>query len=399
MRIGLVCAYSLTAPGGVQGQVLGLSRSLRAAGHDVRVLGPCDGAPPDPAVIPLGNSIPVEANGSIATLAPDLPAQLRTIRALWDEAFDVVNLHEPFAPSPPATALLIEDAPLVGTFHAAGTSTGYRHLGPLLRWGAAKLAVRVAVSRDARTLAAATIGGRWELLFNGVEVERFAKATPYPTDRPTILFVGRHEPRKGLAQLLEAVGLLREDLAVWVASEGPQTAELRARYGHDGRVEWLGRINDEELASRLRGADVLCAPSLGGESFGVVLLEAMAAGTAVVASDLPGYRNAARPGRDALFSPPGDSQALAAALSRALHEPGLAAELIGAGEARAQAFSMDHLAERYLELFERCLAARPPAEPRKLIRPAWPGSARWRTWWETRRLEAPTVAGRAATDP
>src|SRR5215213_1060205 len=213
MRIGLVCAYSLTVPGGVQGQVLGLSRALRTAGHDVRVLAPCDGAPPDPAVIPLGNSIPVEANGSIATLAPDLPAQLRTIRALWDEAFDVVNLHEPFAPGPTATAIMVEDAPLVGTFHAAGTSTSYRYFGPILRWWASKLAARVAVSRDARALAGSTIGGPWELLFNGVEVERFAKATPTPSDRPTIFFLGRHEPRKGLAQLLDAVRLLDEDVS------------------------------------------------------------------------------------------------------------------------------------------------------------------------------------------
>jgi phosphatidylinositol alpha-mannosyltransferase len=309
----------------------------------------------------LGNSIPVEANGSIATLAPDLPAQLRTIRALWDEAFDVVNLHEPFTPSPTATALLVEDAPLIGTFHAAGTSASYRYLAPLMRYGASKLSARVAVSRDARTLAAAIIGGDWDLLFNGVEVERFAKATPYPTDRPTIFFVGRHEPRKGLAQLLDAIRLMTEDVAVWVASEGPQTAELRSEYGSDQRIQWLGRISDDELASRLRGADVFCAPSLGGESFGVVLLEAMAAGTAVVASDLPGYRNAARPGLEALLSPPGDSEALAKALRRALHERGLADQLVGAGEARALAFSMDNLAERYLELFERCLAARPAA--------------------------------------
>src|SRR5688572_26456350 len=132
MRIGLVCAYSLTRPGGVQGQVLGLGRALRQAGHDVRVLGPCDGAPPDPGVIPLGNSVPIEANGSIAALAPDPACALRTIRALWDEAFDVVHLHEPFAPGPTTTALLIEDAPLIATFHAAGTSAAYRYGGPII---------------------------------------------------------------------------------------------------------------------------------------------------------------------------------------------------------------------------------------------------------------------------
>jgi phosphatidylinositol alpha-mannosyltransferase len=323
------------------------------------VLGPCDGPPPDPAVIPLGNSIPVEANGSIAALAPDVPAQLRTMRALWDEAFDVVNVHEPFAPGPSATAMLVEDAPLVGTFHAAGVSASYRYLGPLLRWGASRLAARVAVSRDARALAASTIGGRWELLFNGVEVERFAKATPRHPDRPTIFFIGRHEPRKGLAQLLDAVSLLDdEDLSVWVASTGPQTTELQRRFAGDPRIEWLGRISDQDKASRMRGADVFCAPSLGGESFGVVLLEAMAAGTPVVASDLPGYRNAARPDREALLTPPGDVAALSRALRRALHDTSLTDELVANGEARAHALSMDHLAERYLDVFERCLADR-----------------------------------------
>lgn len=360
MRIGLVCAYSLTTPGGVQGQVLGLSRALRAAGHDVRLLGPCDGAPPDPAVIPLGNSVPVAANGSIASLAPDPAAQLRTIRALWDEAFDVVNLHEPLAPGPTLTTLFVEDAPLVGTFHAAGTSASYRVFGQSLRLVADRLTVRCAVSRDARDLAAAVLGGQWELLFNGVEVERYAKATPWPTERPTLFFVGRHEPRKGLHRLLEAVALLDEDLSVWVAGTGPQTDELQRRFAGDPRVEWLGRISDEEKFSRMRGADVFCAPSLGGESFGVVLLEAMAAGTVVVASDLPGYRNAARPGVDALLIPPGDVESLVRGLRRVLGEPGVVGDLVGEGEQRAADFSMGRLAERYLEVFEACQGRRRP---------------------------------------
>ena len=359
MRIGMVCGYSLTIPGGVQGQVLGLARALRAHGHDVRVLGPCDGAPPDGGIIPLGNTLPVEANGSIAALAPDPAAQLRTIRALRDERFDVVNVHEPLTPGPCVTTLVVEEAPLVGTFHAAGTSSSYRWMGAPLRRIANRLTARVAVSRDARTLAASTIHGHYEVLFNGVDVERFAKASPWPTTRPTILFIGRHEPRKGLAQLLSAVSGLRDDVAVWVASDGPQTDELRQRFGGDARIEWLGRIPDAEKEARLAGADLFCAPSLGGESFGVVLLEAMAAGTAVVASDLPGYRTAARPDREALLTPPGDVEALRRAIATVLARPALGADLVGAGELRAASFSMDRLAERYLELFERSVRTRP----------------------------------------
>ncbi|MEZ5261419.1 MAG: glycosyltransferase family 4 protein [Acidimicrobiales bacterium] len=363
MRVGLVSPYSLTRPGGVQGQVLGLAKSLRLLGHDVRVMGPCDGWPPEPHVIALGNSVPIEANGSVAALAPDPSAQLRTIRVLWDENFDVVHLHEPFAPGPTSTALLVEDAPMVATFHAAGTSTSYRMLQPVLRYFADWLSIRVAVSKDARALAAATIGGQFELLFNGVDVEHYASAVPWPRERPTIVFIGRHEPRKGLAQLLEAIQGLEGDLAVWVLSDGPQTEELRARYAHDQRVQWLGRVSEEEKASRLAGADVFCAPSLGGESFGVVLAEAMAAGTAVVASDLAGYRNAARPGREALLVPPGDIGALREALRAVLADAERRAELVEAGRARAEFLSMDRLAACYAELYLEALQRGPAVRP------------------------------------
>ena len=156
-------------------------------------------------------------------------------------------------------------------------------------------------------MAQEALGGDYTLLFNGIEVERFAKASPWPSDAPTIFFVGRHEPRKGLAVLLEALQSLPADVRLWIAGDGPETASLQARYSHDARVEWLGRIDDHEKASRLRGADVFCAPSLRGESFGVVLLEGMAAQTPVVASDLPGYRNVARSGADGILVPPDDA--------------------------------------------------------------------------------------------
>jgi phosphatidylinositol alpha-mannosyltransferase len=211
------------------------------------------------------------------------------------------------------------------------------------------------VSADAVELAQGYLGGEYELLFNGIEIERFAKATPTPTDAPTIFFIGRHEPRKGLAVLLDAMALLPADVRLWVGSDGPETAELRSKHGDDDRIEWLGRLSDEEKASRLRGADVFCAPSLRGESFGVVLLEGMAAQTAVVASDLDGYRNVATDGVDAILVPPGDVEALAAGLQRVLGDGGLRAELVGGGERRAAEFGMEQLAERYLEIYERVI--------------------------------------------
>jgi phosphatidyl-myo-inositol alpha-mannosyltransferase len=353
MRVGLVCPYSLTVPGGVQGQVLGLARSLRDLGHDARVLGPCDGAPPEPGVTPLGASIPTAANGSVAPIAPDPAAQLRTIRALGDEGFDVLHLHEPLVPGPTLTSIIFKSAPIVATFHAAGGSAAYRWLKPAVRRVANRLDLRCAVSEDARAMAEAALGGTYTVLFNGIEVERFAKATPWPTEGPTIFFCGRHEPRKGLAVLLDAMKSLPSDVHLWVGSDGPATELLRARYADDARVQWLGRIGEEEKAARLRGADVFCAPSLHGESFGVVLLEGMAAQTPVVASDLPGYANVARRGADALLVPPGDVDALAAALGEVLGNPSCAAHLVTSGEARAASFAMDHLAELYVELYHR----------------------------------------------
>ena len=358
MRIGLVCPYSLTLPGGVQGQVLALARSLRVLGHEVRVLGPCDGPPPDAGVTPLGNSIPTAANGSMAPLAPDPSAQLRTIRALRDERFDVVHLHEPLAPGVTQTALLFKSQPLVGTFHAAGESASYRWLNPVVRWLVAKLDLRCAVSADAMAMAREAVGGEYELVFNGVELEPWAKAEPWPRAEPTIFFLGRHEPRKGLAVLLEAMGEMPAGVRLWVGSDGPETETLRRQVAGDPRIEWLGRLSDREKLERMRAADVFCAPSLHGESFGVVLIEAMAASTAVVASDLPGYANVARAGRDAILVPPGDAAALAAALRHVLDDPAFAARLVAAGEERAAEFSMERLAETYVELYERVATRR-----------------------------------------
>lgn len=347
-----MCPYSVTIPGGVQGQVLGLARALRTMGHPTRVLAPADGVPPDAGVTPLGVSVPTAANGSVAPVAPDPSAQLRTIRAIRDEGFDVLHLHEPLAPGPNLTALFVNAVPMIGTFHAAGDSTSYRYAAPALRWGLRRLRHRVAVSPDAAKLAEGYLGGRYEVLHNGIEIERYADGPVTPTDVPTILFCGRHEPRKGLAVLLESLQHLAGDLRVWVGSDGPETEELRARYAGDPRVEWLGRITDEEKMARLRGADVFCAPALMGESFGVVLLEAMAAGTAVVASDLDGYRNVATHGRDALLAPVGDAAGLAATLRVALEDEDHRAELVAGGRARAASFSMQHLAELYLERYD-----------------------------------------------
>jgi phosphatidylinositol alpha-mannosyltransferase len=357
MRIGIVCPYSLTVPGGVQAQVLGLARELRRRGHEARVLGPCDGPPPEPFVTPLGDSLPLSANGSIAPIAPDPSAALRTLQVLADEQFDVIHLHEPLAPGPTSTALMVHSAPTVGTFHAAGTSASYRILGPALTRLIRRIDHKVVVSKDALELVRSHLGGEYEVLFNGVELDEIRSVAPWRSEsngepaRPAIFFCGRHEERKGLRVLVDAVIRGDLDVDVWIGSDGPDTAELTVATAGDDRFHWFGRVTDEEKFARLRSSDVFCAPSLRGESFGVVLIEAMAAGTTVVASSLDGYRNVATDEADALLVEPGDADALADALRRVTTDNELAERLRRAGDARAEEFAMTSLTDRYLEIY------------------------------------------------
>jgi phosphatidylinositol alpha-mannosyltransferase len=361
MRIGIVSPYSLTVPGGVQAQALGLARELRRRGHEARVLGPCDGPPPESFITPLGDSLPTSANGSTAPLAPDPAAALRTLRVLNDERFDVIHLHEPLAPGPTSTALIVHRAPTVGTFHAAGTSASYRLLRPALTWLLPRIDHKVVVSKDALALVQGHLGGDYEVLFNGVELDEIRAVAPWrrsPGSDPVIFFCGRHEERKGLRVLLEAVQMASLPVTVWIGSDGPDTADLTRRTAGDPRFHWLGRVGDEEKFARLRAADVFCAPSLHGESFGVVLIEAMAAGTTVVASALDGYRNVATDGLDALLVEPGDAAALATALQRVLTDHELSDQLRDRGNARAEDFAMSSLADRYLEIYQQVIAGR-----------------------------------------
>ena len=356
MRVAILCPYSLSVPGGVQGQVLGLARSLRGIGVATRVIGPTDGPPPEPGVVTVGPSVRMDANGSVAPMNVGPVASERTLEAIRTFEPDVLHLHEPFVPGPTAAALVGSTLPKVGTFHAAseGDHATYRRLRKVAQRAARELTIRTAVSADARALAEQYLGGSYVVLPNGVDVARFREAEPAPSDRPAVLFVGRHEPRKGLDLLLDAWDDLDRDAVLWVVGDGPETPALRA-LGVD-RVEWLGRVTDAELARRLRGATVFCAPALGQESFGVVLLEAMAAGAAVVASAIPGYGNVATDGVDALMPPPGDVGALRDALRRVLDDDALRGGLVRAGREHAAAFSLDRLAERFVGVYETAIA-------------------------------------------
>lgn len=371
LRIAMVSPYSLTIPGGVQHQVLGLARELRRMGHEVRVLGPCDGPPPEAFVTPLGNSLPTVANGSTVPLAPDPSAALRTLRALNDEAFDVLHLHEPMAPGPTVAALMLRLAPMVGTFHASGEVAWYRRVRKGLEWLGTHLDHRVAVSESARDMAHRHVGGAFEVLFNGVDIETYRRPHLAREQVPTIFFCGRHEPRKGLEVLLDAFLLLPDDYRLWIASDGSRIDELRRQYGRDpnvaARVDWLGQISERDKLDRLARCRAFCAPSLGGESFGLVLLEAMAARTPVVASDIDGYRNVVTDGVNGLLVPAGDAAALSDALRRVATDHALGTRLVAGGDSRAEEMSMHRLATRYVEIYREVLAAE--AESRIVVEP------------------------------
>jgi phosphatidylinositol alpha-mannosyltransferase len=362
MRIAMVSPYALGSVGGVQGQVVGLARSLRAHGHEVTVVAPEQDGRPVPAAVGehhvIGRTVGLRSNGSVAPVAPWPAAAARAERFVRRGGFDVAHLHEPLAPVASYGVVLRDSLPLVGTYHRAGVSRAVGPLHPLTQFVGRRLQVRVAVSEAARETGLREGGGDFDVLYNGVEMDRFESAAPTrdPGGRPAILFLGRHEPRKGLPVLLDACARLQRPAVLWVSGEGPGTEVQRRRQLSSDAVQWLGVLDDSEVASRLAGADVLCAPSLQGESFGMVLLEGMAAGCAVVASDIRGYREAA--GGHARLVPPGDAGALAAAVDDALSEAAA-----GWTEARkeateyARAWSMDSLAERYLELYERAIGS------------------------------------------
>jgi phosphatidylinositol alpha-mannosyltransferase len=293
----MVSPYSLSIPGGVQAQVMGLSRELRAMGYEVRVLAPCDGPPPATFVTPLGNSLPTAANGSIAPLAPDLPCQLRTIRALTDEEFDVVHLHEPFLPGPSLTALLLHTAPIVGTFHSAGESASYKYLRGLILTGVSNLDHRVAVSKDARELVHRYIGGEYEILFNAVELDQYRSSPEAETAGADdlLLRAPRGAQGAGRAPARDATPSRRRDAVGRQHRAGHRTTAERVRTRRPHR---LARPDDRRRQDRApEGRGRVLRPVAPRRVVRGGADRAMAAGTPIVASSLDGYRNVATDGR------------------------------------------------------------------------------------------------------
>ncbi|GIH17375.1 glycosyltransferase family 4 protein [Rugosimonospora africana] len=365
MRIGIVCPYSLNTPGGVQNHVRDLAESLIGLGHTVSVLAPADEDDPLPGyVVPAGRAVPVRYNGSVARLAFGPISATRVRRWLSAGRFDVLHVHEPISPSLSMLAVLYSRAPVVATFHTAMTrSRAIVAAQGLLQLVLEKITARIAVSDLARRVQVEHLdGGAWEIP-NGVAVARFAEATPlpgWPGEAGTVGFLGRFtEPRKGFPILLDAyrrVVAHRPGLRLLVAGPG-ELAELGETGGIPDGVTFLGKVSEQDKARMLQSLDVYVAPNTHGESFGMILTEAMAAGAPVVASDLDAFRRVLDGGRAGELFPVGDAAALAGALDRLLDDPGRRSEL--AARARQVVAAMDWpvVAERVLEVYATAIEA------------------------------------------
>jgi phosphatidyl-myo-inositol alpha-mannosyltransferase len=366
MRIGMVCPYSFDVPGGVQSHVLQLAEVMRARGQNVSVLAPSSPRASLPEyVVSAGRAVPIPYNGSVARLqfSPAIHGKVR--RWLADGDFDVLHLHEPNAPSLSMWALRAAEGPIVATFHTSTTKslTLTVFQGVLRPWHE-KIVGRIAVSDLARRWQMEALGSDAVEIPNGIDVASFAAAprlAGYPRPGKTVLFLGRYdEPRKGMAVLIGALPSLVEHfpgVQVLIVGRGDED-ELRSKAGGlAGHLRFLGQVDDAAKASALCSADVYCAPHTGGESFGIVLVEAMAAGTPVVASDLHAFRRVLRNDDAGRLVPVEDSAALAAGLVAVLEDDQLAKRYVAAGADAVRRYDWSVVANQIMRVYETVAAS------------------------------------------
>lgn len=363
MKIGIACPYSWDVPGGVQFHIRDLAEELIGRGHDVRVIAPAEHLEGLPDFLtPTGSAIPIPYNGSVARLSFG-PRVNREVRAWLREGhFDVVHVHEPFIPSIAMLALMSADCPVVSTFHTAmDRSRAYSIAAPMLRAVLDKLQSRIAVSQEARRTAVQYLGGDAFVIPNGVftadfeRAEKDARFTGTP-DSPTLGFLGRlDEPRKGLPVVAAAFPAIRRAIPgvrLFVAGRG-DFDEARAMFGDDvSAVTFLGAISDEDKAALLSSVDIYLAPNTGGESFGIILIEAMSAGSFVVASDIPAFRAVLGNGNFGSHFANEEPQALADAVAEAVADPQMRERTVAAAHIEAHRYDWVNVASQVLAVYE-----------------------------------------------
>lgn len=374
MRIGMVCPYLWDIPGGVQAHVRDLAETLIALGHEVSVLAPGEeGSPTLPSyVVAAGKTVPIPYNGSVARLQFGLVSATRVRRWLRHGNFDVVHVHEPAPPSLSLLTVLLADVPLVATFHAASTRSRFLAMfDSVVQAVLERLSGRIAVSQAARKMIVEHLGADAVVIPNGVSIAHYADAEPlpgYPRDPAlggTIGFIGRYdESRKGMAILIEAMTTLvrrRPGVRLLVAGRGAEAEFLeRLPESLSSSVVMLGMVSEPDKASLLRSVDVYVAPNTGGESFGIILLEAMAARTPIVASDLQAFRRVLDDGRAGLIFRNRDAAALAGALDTVLGNEALRGQLAAASAQVVQPYDWAVVASQILRVYEIAVAATLP---------------------------------------
>jgi phosphatidylinositol alpha-mannosyltransferase len=361
MRIGMVCPYSFDVPGGVQSHVLQLAGVIRARGHDVSVLAPSSSHVTLPDyVVSGGKATPIPYNGSVARLRFGPATHRKVKRWLAEGNFDVLHIHEPNAPSLSMLALAVAEGPIVATFHTSTTkSLTLSVFQAILRPFHEKIVGRIAVSDLARRWQMEALGSDAVEIPNGVDTASFANAPlldGYPRSGKTVLFLGRFdERRKGMDVLQRALPAVVEsfpDLQLLIVGRGDGD-ELCEEVGPlAGHLRFLGQVDDVEKASAMRSADVYCAPNTGGESFGIVLVEAMAAGTPVVASDLDAFRRVLRDGEAGRLVRIDDADALAAGIVDVLSDDALRAGYVDAASAAVRRYDWSVVAQQIMRVYE-----------------------------------------------
>lgn len=369
MKIAQISPYSWDAPGGVQAHIRQLTKRLRGRGHEVLILAPGEHPGFDPPGVKIvGRPFHIRANGAVARICFSRSSK-RVVRETLDEfAPDLVHAHDPIVTSTSRWATMHTNAPVVATFHsyfAPDSLAGrcYTALAPLGVSVWRRLSQRIAVSEAARVSVSSRMGDEpIRIVPNGTDVHVFARAVPakLPKGR-TMLFVGRLEPRKGFPVAVRAFARLAQeysDLQLIVVGEGVEreAVEVLPR-ALRSRVHLLGRVSDHVLPTYYAAADVFIAPSLGSESFGIVLVEAMAAGLPIVASDITGYREVVRDGREALLVPSGDPAALAKAVQHLFEHPEQARALSEAGRIRARRYDWDAILATLEGIYGEALGA------------------------------------------
>ena len=380
MKLALVSPYDFAYPGGVTEHVAHLAEQFLSRGHEVHIVAPSsdDEAEPissvDAPVHRIGRVVSIPANGSVARITLSVRSYLQAKRLLQEEQFDLIHLHEPMMPALPLTVLRHSNTTNVGTFHAyRNTPLTYFYGKPILRPFFRKLHGHIAVSSAARDFVGEYFRADYRVIPNGIDFPRFNRRYPpleqLADERPTVLFVGRLEKRKGLKFLLRAWPKVLErqpNARLVVVGRGRPLEGYRrfaARQGWSpSDVVFAGYVAAEDLPRYYQSCDVFCAPNTGQESFGIVLLEAMAAGAPIVASDIPGYRDVVSDGEQGLLVEPKNAGAIADAVSRLLANPGLRATMRRTGQDKARAYDWPRVASQVLEYYFEVLARR-EAEP------------------------------------